>query len=30
MTGQIVDTALNVMVFLYIGGLIWLCFRADP
>ncbi len=30
MSGQFVDTMLNVTVFAYIGFLIWLSFRPDP
>lgn len=30
MSAQIVDTALNIGVFAYIGLLIWLAMRPDP
>ncbi len=30
MTGEFLDTVLNVTVFLYLGILIWLCLRPDP
>lgn len=30
MTGTIVDTVLNLLVFAYIGFLIWLAFSPDP
>ncbi len=30
MSGQIIDTMLNVTVFAYIGFLIWLSLRPDP
>ncbi|SMX46960.1 hypothetical protein RUA8715_02943 [Ruegeria arenilitoris] len=30
MTGEFLDTVLNVTVFLYLGFLIWLCLRPDP
>ncbi len=30
MSNQLIDTALNLSVFAYIGFLIWLSFRRDP
>lgn len=30
MTQNLIDTALNVTVFLYIGFLVWLMLRPDP
>jgi hypothetical protein len=30
MTGEFLDTVLNVTVFLYLGFLIWLYLRPDP
>lgn len=30
MTGQMVDTLLNLLVFAYIGILVWLALRPNP
>ncbi len=30
MSGQLIDTALNLSVFAYIGFLVWLALRLDP
>lgn len=30
MIGTPIDTILNLLVFAYIGFLIWLCLRPDP
>lgn len=30
MSHDLIDTALNVTVFLYIGFLVWLMLRPDP
>lgn len=30
MIGQFVDTGLNIVIFLYLGFLVWLCVRPDP
>ncbi len=30
MSGQMIDTALNLSVFAYIGFLVWLSLRRDP
>ena len=30
MSGELIDTMLNITVFAYIGLLIWLAIRPDP
>lgn len=30
MSGQLIDTALNLNIFAYVGFLVWLALRPDP